>query len=34
MSRNVAKWMERACYDIETARAMQASGRYLYKDLA
>ena len=30
MSRSVAKWMERARYDLETARAMQSSGRYLY----
>ena len=30
MDRIVEKWIERAEYDLETARAMQHAGRYLY----
>lgn len=30
MSRTVQKWVEQARYDLETARAMLASERYLY----
>jgi HEPN domain-containing protein len=30
MNEAVRSWVERSCYDLDTAKAMLASGRYLY----